>query len=495
MRAISAATLARMFEDLCPPPPARSPVRPDAAMWRNPTEAANDNLSNLADALNYISPDVGRGSGSIIGPDRQPVDDYWFGVMLAARRDLGPGAEGLLRAWSQGSPRYDEADFSKDWAVYEPEHPNPVTLASVFALARAKGWPGPQKAAPSLLASTSRYGLLDRAAIMAIPDLQWRVKGLFPKTGMGVVFGQSGSGKSFLVLDLANSIGKGERWFGRRTAACPVTYVSLEGEAGLKNRISALEKYSGAEISPNFRAIIQPFSFGRPQDVVDLAAVLPMDGVIFIDTLNRASAGLDENSGKDMSQILEAGKQLQELTNSLVLIVHHTGKDAKKGMRGHSSLHAALDGAIEVERSGNRRLWRAAKVKDGLDGEAVLFKLELVPLGRDGDGELFASCAIGPDTISAPPRKEPTGGSQKVALKALRQGTSRSPHLGVAGSDTNTPCIAIADAVAAIMEALPAVSSNRRTNNARNLIAKLTAGEFVETGSEGVEDWLWCLDG
>ena len=205
--------------------------------------------------------------------------------MLAARRGLQDEGEAVVRSWSQASSRYDEKGFNQAWAAFDPAHPNPVTLASVFALARAKGWPGTAPATPSLLASASRYALLNRAAIMAIEPLQWRVKGLFPKTGMGVVFGQSGSGKSFLVLDLANSIAKGERWFGRRTVACPVTYVSLEGEAGLKNRITALEKHSGAEISPNFRAIIQPFSFGKPQDVVDLAAALPMDGVIFIDTL------------------------------------------------------------------------------------------------------------------------------------------------------------------------------------------------------------------
>jgi putative DNA primase/helicase len=330
---------------------------------------------------------------------------------------------------------------------------------------------------------------------MAIVPLQWRVKGLFPKTGMGVVFGQSGSGKSFLVLDLANSLAKGEVWFGRRTVACPVTYVSLEGEAGLKNRISALESYSRAEISPNFRAIIQPFSFGKPQDVVDLAAALPMDGVIFIDTLNRASAGLDENSGKDMSQILEAGKQLQELTSSFVIVVHHTGKDAARGMRGHSSLHAALDGALEVERTGNRRLWRAAKVKDGLDGEAVGFQLVTVPLGRDEDGELFDSCAIGPDTVAAPMRKEPAGASQKVALKALRRAVSHSSQCGLAESGDGTPCITIECAVVAIVEALPTVATNRRTNNARALITAFIAGDYVRTGRDSDEDWLWCLDG
>jgi hypothetical protein len=274
-----------------------------------------------------------------------------------------------------------------------------------------------------------------------------------------------------------------------------VTYLSLEGEAGLRNRIAALENHTGAEISSNFRAIIQPFSFGEEQDVVDLAAVLATNGVIIIDTLNRASAGMDENSGQDMSRILKAGKHLQELTDSLVLVVHHTGKDTSKGMRGHSSLHAALDGAIEVERTGANRLWRAAKVKDGLDGEAVAFKLELVPLGLDADGDLVNSCAVGPAILAKPPRKEPSGGSQRAALKAVRDATRKSEESGFAGSGQDTLCVTMEEGVTAVAGALISVPPNKKKNNARRIIQGLISRDFLRAGSEGDEEWLWCLDG
>ena len=87
-----------------------------------------------------------------------------------------------------------------------------------------------------------------------------------------------------------------------------------------------------------------------------------------------------------MGLILAGMKRLQEITGGLVIIVHHTGKDASKGLRGHSSLAAALDGAIEVERTQTSRSWSAAKVKDGEDGKQRAFKLHVVDLGRDGDG-------------------------------------------------------------------------------------------------------------
>ena len=39
---------------------------------------------------------------------------------------------------------------------------------------------------------------------------------------------------------------------------------------------------------------------------------------------------------------------LQATLGGLVLAIHHSGKDAGRGLRGHSSLHAALDAVIEV---------------------------------------------------------------------------------------------------------------------------------------------------
>jgi hypothetical protein len=64
-----------------------------------------------------------------------------------------------------------------------------------------------------------------------------------------------------------------------------------------------------------------------------------------------------------MGEILEAAKRLQSLTGGLVVLVHHTGKDATKGLRGHSSLFAAMDAAVEVSRDGDRREWKVAKAR------------------------------------------------------------------------------------------------------------------------------------
>ncbi len=458
-------------------------------MAQNPELAAIVGLKTLEDALALIPSDVPRGMGTINGPD----DDYWFGVILAIRRELGPAGEYVAREWSQRSSRYTEDGFDKAWNAFNPEHPDPVTIRSVFKLAKDCGWSGSVPSSPALpVPRASRFSHLSRDDIMALQPIQWRVKGLFPTSGTGAIFGPSSSGKSFLATDLAVRITAGQRWFGFRTSACPVTYLMLEGEAGLRNRIEAWEKHNGSPIPSDIRVVIQPFAVGDPQDVEDLAASLPKGGVVFIDTLNRATPGLDENSGKDMGQVLAGMKRLQEVTGGLVLVVHHTGKDSSRGMRGHSSLHAALDGAISVESAANRRSWSAAKVKDGLDGGPQPFKLHVLVLGKDSDGDDITSCAVGPDTAAVLAPKEPSGKQQKAALSTIRLELSLSSETGMAGCGPQTQCLKVDDAINAVAKSLTTELQNKRRNRARTIVRGLISGGFLRSELDANEEgWLW----
>lgn len=213
---------------------------------------------------------------------------------------------------------------------------------------------------------------------------------------------------------------------------------------------------------------------------------------MIIDTFNRAAPGLDENSSQDMGRILAGMKRLQEITGGLVLVVHHTGKDASKGMRGHSSLLAALDGSIEVERNATSRFWSAAKVKDGEDGKQVAFQLHRVVLGTDADGDEFSSCAVGPDVNAIFKPSEPSGKSQRSALSTIRRSLSSSSDTGHAGCDPQTHCLKVEDAITDVATTLTAVETNKRRNRARTLVQGLTSGGYLQSGIDGTgEAWLW----
>lgn len=463
-----------------------------------PSETPEE-LAKLISALNCLSPDAGRGNGRFFDDRGEPVDDYWLGVIWAIRRLGWSCGEQIAKIWSKKIERkpYCETGFMEGWNSYDPNHPNPVTIKSLYKRAGLEGWcfamPVQTVTASQAVTNPSRYTLLGSAEISALTPIAWRLKGIFPQTGLGSIFGPSGSGKTFLAFDLAASVALGGEWFGIKTSACDVTYVLLEGEVGLKSRVSAWETAQGKGLPASLKFVVQPFQLMSGSDLEGLLAVLPSDGVIFIDTLNRSAPSADENSSKDMGLILEAAKRLSRETSSLVIVVHHTGKDVVRGMRGHSSLFAALDGAIEVSRdAAGKRAWSVAKSKDGGDDKTVRFALKTHILGQDADGDDITSCTVEPDGSAIFLIKQPQGKKQQAALGVVKREVVSSKIKGVCHSGPNTPCIRVDDAIASVANSLTTEAANKRRNRSKALIDSLVVGGFLETALDPQgEGWLW----
>ncbi len=190
---------------------------------------------------------------------------------------------------------------------------------------------------------------------------------------------------------------------------------------------------------------------------------------------------------KDMGEILEAAKVLQAKTGGLVVLVHHTGKNAAAGLRGHSSLFAAMDAAVEVSRDGDRREWKVAKSKDGIDGEAHPFKLHIEPLGMDEYGDPVTSCTVRVDTNTQDVQrvKLPQGGNQKLVYDGIR-GLFKDGISGKPGAPPLRPCIELEAAVLAGAGRLTC-ATDRRATRTREAITGL-----VSRGVLGLnEGWLW----
>lgn len=332
-----------------------------------------------------------------------------------------------------------------------------------------------------------RYKLLGADELRELPPLAWRVRGVLPAVGLAALYGPSASGKSFLAFDMAAAIAEGQRWFDCRVEAAPVVYAALEGEAGFKLRAQAWETSRGRALPDGLRMMLQPFKLTDGQDVLDLAAVVPAGAVVVLDTLNRSAPTADENSSRDMGEILEAAKTLQTLTRGLVLLVHHTGKNAAAGLRGHSSLFAAMDAAIEVSRDGERREWRVAKSKDGQDGTAHPFKLQVETLGVEETGEAITSCVVLRDTAAQDVRavKLPQGGNQKIVLTALRT-MFKDGTTGKAGAPALAKCVELEAAVTFAASAL-LVAPDRKAERAREAITGLVARGVLGCN----EGWIW----
>jgi len=60
-----------------------------------------------------------------------------------------------------------------------------------------------------LKAPPLRYQLLTSSQLLALPPQRWMINGVLPREGLGALFGPSGSGKSFLTLDIAATVASG----------------------------------------------------------------------------------------------------------------------------------------------------------------------------------------------------------------------------------------------------------------------------------------------
>lgn len=264
--------------------------------------------------------------------------------------------------------------------------------------------------------------------IEARTDVPYLVKGWLAPKSLAVVYGPANVGKTFFAIDIAHAVSRGKPWGGCRVSAAQVLYVTLEGGAGFERRVAALDQ-------PNFWILPEPMSFMEARHeptwlaeaVLQLAQEAGDFGLIVIDTLARAITPGDENSAQDMGKVVKSAELLKERTGACVMLIHHTGKNAAQGARGHSSLRAAIDTEIEItkEEGGDVIEAKATKQRDMVVGQTFLYRLREVELGTDRDGDPVTTCVVEPAAEGVEPRRARVKGKAEIALQALHTAIER----------------------------------------------------------------------
>jgi hypothetical protein len=314
--------------------------------------------------------------------------------------------------------------------------------------------------------------------VLRDPDVPYLVRGIIPRRGVAAIYGPPASGKTFVAMDLMFGLASGAQfWFGIPIKFAPVAYVALEGKSGVKKRIDAWQRHNGVALSTSVQIWDEPFRLDDLADIEALAeeaiTVLGKGCVIVIDTLAQAMAGFDENSSAEMGAAIAGAQRLASLVDGLVILIHHTGKDPTKGMRGHSSLHGALDTSIEVCVKASGRSWKVRKSKDGEAGQECAFDLASYDLGTDADGDPIRSCAVR-QTILAPSSSQlpPVKGTHRIAVMA------KLPSL-LTGS---VSALSIETAVGAVAPDINVLPKRQRTVARDTINSLIVSGHLVRAG-------------
>lgn len=376
-------------------------------------------ISEMETYLSHLDPGMGR--------------DQWLRVGMALHHETDGGDDGfeLWDEWSQGGHNYPSTEALRyQWeSLKAAPGKRLITMASVKKMAKEAGYS--ERKTPSaeqVLArvdeiraempgkSASRFGPVPIYELVNSDPQTWLIKGVLPLAELGILFGASGSGKTFVALDIAFAVSMGLPWRGRRVKQGKVVIIAAEGGSGIGRRGEAYSHYHGIDLrgAHNLHVIKAAPNFLDSEDIAEVIAEIEALGdvsLIIVDTLAQVTPGANENTSEDMGRALANLRLLHKRIEAMVLAVHHAGKDLSKGSRGWSGLKAAADVQIEVIRhEGGDREIHIEKMKDGEDGLRWAFKLEVVELGVDEDGDIVTSCvAVEADMPTRQPEDDRKG--------------------------------------------------------------------------------------
>ena len=236
--------------------------------------------------------------------------------------------------------------------------------------------------------------------IEAAASMTWLCDGVLPEQSMGMLYGASGTFKSFLALDVALHVVHGLPWMGRATQQGPALWIAAEGGKSFGHRVAAW--YRARRLKPSADLVGIPASIDLGTEawrvveaVQSTVAITPK--LVVVDTLSQTyTGGADENSATDMAAYLrELGTRFRDLWKCTVIVIHHSGHTATERPRGSSAIQANTDFLFGCWRDEKEMLATLScqHMKDGERFDDATFALGKVDLGTDARGKALSHLA------------------------------------------------------------------------------------------------------
>ena len=392
---------------------------------------ADDDWLNVVEQPRGLSDDDLKAMLKVLDPDMAHAE--WLNVGMALHHETQGEGFDLWDAWSSNGSKYPSEDaLRKRWESFgRDETRRQVTVGTLIKMAQAADYEAPTVASAAEFEALTvptdkplRFRFEQAGEFIQHQAPGWLVKGVLPRAELIVVYGESGSGKSFLALDMCMAIARGLPWQGQRVKQGAVAYIVAEGGGGFRKRLAAYSQRNEIELSATPIHILSAApNLLEKDDALELVKAIKETGkpaLVVVDTFAQVTPGGDENAGKDMGKALKHCQGIHRATGATVVLIHHSGKDKARGARGWSGLRAAVDAEIEVTRSDDYREAKVTKQKDGEEGQVFPFRLGVVQIGIDEDGDPIDSCVVEFEGVSQPePTYKPRGKNQEAVFQLI----------------------------------------------------------------------------
>lgn len=218
-----------------------------------------------------------------------------------------------------------------------------------------------------------------------VPPPPMLVQGLIPADGVGFLYGDTGTLKSFTAVSLACSIATARFALGNVgltvLEARKVLYIATEGGTGAKGRRRAWDTWAGLDTSSSLAILGRAVHMNDPDDVEEVRELIRRHGFGFVvvDTFHRAAAGVNENDASEFGVVFEAAASFRDEFGCGVLFTDHTA--AGGNLRGTRAKGQDADYTIEAAHApSGTTVLTTRKLKDyDTDGLSWAIRREDVP--------------------------------------------------------------------------------------------------------------------
>lgn len=236
-----------------------------------------------------------------------------------------------------------------------------------------------------------------------LPDPDYLIAPIFESVAVSMMYGMSGTGKSFMALHIGLCVAHGLYWMGHRVKQGVVWYVNTEGGRGLKKRLAAWYKeYPELTPTPAFQII--PWSLDLRENTQDVLNTLECMSVeekpqlLIFDNFSMCAAGINQNKQEEVTPILKILNDLAQEKECHVMILHHTNKE--DDVNGTMAFRNHVDHMVELRREDkNDRqspiLFCSKKTRDDEPFRDIKTELKQISLDTHPDTlEPITSCVI-----------------------------------------------------------------------------------------------------
>lgn len=447
-----------------------------------------------------------RGADVVVLPDHDPVgQDHALDV---AKHLQGVAAHVRVLDLGQHWPEMPKKGDVSDWI-----EGGGTADAMQAMVERAADWtPAPQP-------HVSKFGSLRWEDIgTSAVGYTWFIEDIIPMGEISLVFGDTGSGKSFNMFDMAMAAARGINWNGRNVERGLVVYVAAEAGKGFAKRKIAYalqHKLEPSDPLPFVLCTKRPDFFHDDSDALalieEIKAIARMYDLplvcIVIDTLSALAPGMNENASQDVSMVRKRLVMMQEAFNAAIVLVHHKPKNGTTP-RGHGSLTADFETTVEFETLTDKRtdtgktIHKATvrKQRESKSGASWEFTLPVVDVGQNKWGNPETSCAVEP-YISGGRKPESIGfhatPTEMLFMRALYDSVLDHPLPPPAGLPKSISHAVNSRHVRALMRerSIPAHEDNAASDNKFRAAFKRAGDKLRDGGVIGVQGELFWATG